>query len=142
LDDEEHLRLVRDVQRTTFHYVTSTLAELYLSELRRFLNAFIDVMVKLATALLFAAAAAFVHHMVAGQIDRALATWLWQYVALVVFILAYGAVENPLESVLDRGGAAIRKWGVRAEARRAYVKAIIIEEEIVSLQVFSKRADY
>jgi hypothetical protein len=141
LDDREYVRLVRDVQRTTFDYVKSTIVESYLVSLHRSLNASIDVMVKLATALLFAAAAAFVHHMVAAQIDRLLADWKWQYVALVIFILVYRAVEKPLESVLDRGGAAIRQWGLRAEAQRAYVKGIIIEDEIASLREFSERAD-
>jgi hypothetical protein len=109
--------------------------------LHRRLNVFIDIIVKFATALLFAAAAAFVHHIAAAQIDRALGTWLRQYVALVVFILVYGAVEKPLESVLDRGGVAIRQWGLRAEAERVYVKGVIIKDEIAALQDFGKRAN-
>jgi hypothetical protein len=141
LNDQDYARLVRDVQRTTFGYVKSTIVESYLASLHRSVNASIDFMVKLATALVFAAAAALVHHMVAAQIDRLLADWLWQYVALVIFILVYKAVEKPLESILDRVGAAIRQWGLRAEAQRAYVKGIIIEDEIASLREFSERAD-
>jgi hypothetical protein len=141
LNDQEYVRLVRDVQRTTFDYVKSTIVESYLVGLHRFFNASINIMVKLATGLLFAAAAAFVHHLVAGQIDRLLADWLWQYVALVIFILVYKAVEKPLESVLHRVGGAIRQWGLRAEAQRAYIKGIIIEDEIASLRDFAKRAD-
>jgi hypothetical protein len=141
VNDEDYVRLLRDVQRTTFDYIKDTIIESYLVGLHRSLNASINTMVKLATALLFAAAAAFVHHIVGAQIDRALGTWLRQYVALVIFILVYRAVEKPLESVLERLGAAIRQWGLRAEAQRAYVKGVIIEDEIASLREFAERAN-
>src|SRR5713226_9557650 len=65
LTDRDYCRLVRDVERTTFDCVRSTIIESYLASLRKFLNAFIDILVKLATALLFAALAAIAHHIVA-----------------------------------------------------------------------------
>jgi hypothetical protein len=140
LSNEEYVRLVWDVQQTTFGYVKSTIVESQLARLRRFLNTFINALVKLATALLFAAIAAIAHQFVGAKIDRALNTWLWQYIALVVFILAYKAAEKPLEGFLDKGGAAIRRWGLHAEAERAYVKGIMIEGEIASIREFGKRA--
>jgi len=140
LDNENYYRLLRDVESTTFDYVKPTITESYLARLRKFLNTFLNVLVRLATALLFAAVAAIAHHFAGEKINHALSDWRWQYVALVAFILVYKTTEKPLENILDKGGAAIRRWGLHAETEQAYVKGIMIEAEIASLREFGKRA--
>ena len=96
---------------------------------------------KVTAALLFAAAAAIIHHVVAAQIDRAFHAWFRQYLALVVFILAYRTMENILEGVLEKPLAALRKWGLRAEALQAYIDAIEArgyEAEIASVRAIAE----
>lgn len=129
LPDRDYCRLVRDVESMTFGYVKGMIIRSYLANLRKFLNAFKDILVKLAAALLFAAPAAEAHHIVAARIDRALGDWLWQYVALVAFIFAYGAIEKRLEGALDKRLAAIRRWGLMAEMRGAYFDTIQAQQD-------------
>lgn len=124
LPERDYRRLVRDLERMTFGSVKDAIVTWQLANLRKFLNAFKDILVKLAGAFLFAAPAAIAHHLVAAQIDRAFDGWRWQYVALVAFILAYRMIEKPLEGALEKRVAAIRQWGLRTEARGAYVDAI------------------
>jgi hypothetical protein len=128
LPERDSRRLVRDLERMTFGSVKDAIVTSQLANLRKFLNAFKDILVKLAGAFLFAAPAAIAHHLVAAQIDRAFDGWLWQYAALVAFILAYRMIEKPLEGALEKRVAAIRRWGLRTEARGAYVDAIMVQQ--------------
>jgi hypothetical protein len=140
LPDPDYIRLVGEVQGTTIGYVKRAIVRPYLASLRRFLNVFKDILVKFVAAIFVAAVAAIAHHIIGAQIDRALGDWRWQYAALVGFILAYNAIEKPLERALDKGAAAIRQWGLRAEAWDVYIEAIMIEAEISSLRDFGKGA--
>lgn len=123
LSDIDSLGLVNRLERMTFGMLVKNLVSLYLIGLRKFLNAFKDKLVKLAAVLLFAAPAAIVHHFAATQIDRAFESWLSHYLALVAFIFAYKIFESPLERVVEKKLAVIRQWGLRLEARAAFLDA-------------------
>ena len=133
LPERDRLELIMKLRRMTFGYVTDPYIRSLLAGLRRFLNASIDILVKLAAAFLIAALAGVAHHIVAAHIDRAFDTWLRQYIALVVFILAYRVIEKPLERALEKEVAVIRRWGLRREVKGAYFDGITVQQQEAEL---------
>lgn len=131
--ERDRLRLIMDLRRMTFGILTDPWIRSLLARLRRFLTASINIIVKLAAAFLIAALAGIAHHIVAAHIDRAFDSWLRQYIALVAFILAYTALEKPLERALEELVAVVRRWGLEREAEGAYLDGIRVQQQEAEL---------
>lgn len=126
LPQRDSIPLLLEMQRMTRGGLKDGLRILYLQSFFRFLTPSIGILVKLVIALIFAAAAAIVHHFIAARIERAFDSWLRQYLALVAFIFIYGLTEKRLERIFDRVIIAIRRWGLYAEAQRAYLDEVTL----------------
>jgi len=128
LPERDYIRQLMRMRRTTFRFVIGPFTSLYLPGLRRFLTKYEGILVKAAAVFLFAGAAAIAHRVVAARIEGAFSGVLRQYLALVMFIVAYKVFEMPFESALAKSLARLRRWGFHAEARGVYTDAIIARD--------------
>jgi hypothetical protein len=128
LPERDYIRQLMGMRRTTFRFVKGPFTSLYLPGLRRLLTKYERILVKAAAVFLFAGAAAIAHRIVAARIEGAFGGVLRQYLALVMFIVAYRLFEMPLESALAKLLASIHRWGFHAEARGVYVDAIVARD--------------
>ena len=128
LPERDFIRLDLEMEQMTIGNVKDGLRMLFIQRLLKFLNAFTRILMKLFIALIFAAVAALVHHLIAARIESAFDGWWRQYFALAAFIFIYGMTEKRIERVFDRLIVAIRRWGLYVEAERAYVDEITLRQ--------------
>jgi hypothetical protein len=128
LPDRDYARFLIEMQHVTIGYIKDELVTLRFEKLHRLLNRFAGFVVKFTGALLFAAIAAAIHHIISTQIEHALDSWQRQYAALVAFVLIYRMTEGYFEGIFEKGFSAIRAWALNSEAQRLFVDPIMLQE--------------